>query len=145
MKVYPDDRGLFVIGEGQTYDQMFVSSNDAMYVFRGMHYQTEPYQTKVVKVIQGEIIDFLYNLKTGEVEEYKLDSSSKPLYISEDYAHGYMTLRLNTILFYGVTGEFNKDTYKSIPYTTIPAIKERIGEICAESLVIINDKDRNGK
>ena len=79
IKTFPDNRGFLSILQCKNYDQVFVASSDGMYTFRGMHYQTNPYQTKTVKVIQGEAIDFLYNLKTKKVEQYLLDNH-KPVY-----------------------------------------------------------------
>ena len=94
IQTYKDDRGFLDVIQSKKYDQVFVSSNDCMFTFRGMHYQTEPYsQNKTLRVIQGEIIDFLYNLNTGEVEQYKLDKDSPPVYLGKEYAHGFLTTR----------------------------------------------------
>lgn len=145
IKTYPDNRGFLSILQCENYDQVFVASSDGMYTFRGMHYQTDPYQVKTVKIIQGEAIDFLYNLKTKKVEQYLLDKDSEPLTIGPDYAHGYLTTRLNTIVLYAVKGKFNPDTYKSIPYHTIPEIKDVVNEQAAHSVIKISDKDKFGK
>lgn len=146
IQTYKDDRGFLDVIQSKKYDQVFVSSNDCIFTFRGMHYQTEPYsQSKTLRVIQGEIIDFLYNLNTGEVEQYKLDKDSPPLYIGKEYAHGFLTTRLNTILLYCIEGEYNEDSYKSIPYNTIPKIKDIVNEHAAWATIKISDKDKNGK
>lgn len=146
IKTYPDDRGFLSIVQAKEYDQIFISSNNAQFTFRGMHYQTEPYlQTKTVKVIQGEVIDFLYNLKTGEVEQYTLDKDSPPLYISKEYAHGFLTTHLNTIMLYAVEGKYDANSYKSIPYHTIPEIKDVVNEYAAWATIKISEQDKNGK
>ena len=144
IKTFPDNRGFLSILKCEDYSQVFIASNDSIYTFRGMHYQTNPYQTKVIKVIQGEIIDFTYNLKTKEVQKYLLDKNSEPLTIGTDFAHGYLTTRLNTIILYGVIGEYNPETYKSIPYHNIPEIKDIVNEKAAHSIIKISKKDKLG-
>ena len=144
IKTFPDNRGFLSILQCKNYDQVFVASSDGMYTFRGMHYQTIPYQTKTVKVIQGEAIDFLYNLKTKKVEQYLLDKDSDPLVIGPEYAHGYLTTRLNTIVLYAVNGIFDPETYKSIPYSSIPEIKDVVNEKAAYGVIKLSEKDKLG-
>ena len=144
IKTFPDNRGFLSILQCKNYDQVFVASSDGMYTFRGMHYQTNPYQTKTVKVIQGEAIDFLYNLKTKKVEQYLLDKDSDPLVIGPEYAHGYLTTRLNTIVLYAVNGKFDPETYKSIPYNSIPEIKDVVNEKAAYGVIKLSEKDKLG-
>ncbi len=144
IKTFPDNRGFLSILQCKNYDQVFVASSDGMYTFRGMHYQTNPYQTKTVKIIQGEAIDFLYNLKTKKVEQYLLDKDSDPLVIGPEYAHGYLTTRLNTIVLYAVNGKFDPKTYKSIPYSSIPEIKDIVNEKAAYGVIKISEKDKLG-
>ena len=144
IKTFPDNRGFLSILQCKNYDQVFVASSDGMYTFRGMHYQTNPYQTKTVKVIQGEAIDFLYNLKTKKVEQYLLDKDSDPLVIGPEYAHGYLTTRLNTIVLYAVNGKFDPETYKSIPYSSIPEIKDVVNEKAAYGVIKLSEKDKLG-
>lgn len=145
IKTFPDDRGFLSILQCKDYDQVFVASNNWQYTFRGMHYQTNPNQTKTVKIIQGQVIDFLYHLETGEVKYFTLDKNSEPLVIGPEYAHGYLTTHLNTIMLYAVNGEFNSKTYKSIPYHTIPVIKDIVNEKAAHAVLKISDKDNIGQ
>ena len=105
MKKISDHRGLFFLDNEVDYDQIFIATNEARHTFRGMHFQSNPYQVKYLTVIQGEVLDFLYNLKTGEVKEYQLNHNSDTLAITEEYAHGYLTLVPNTIIYYGVIGK----------------------------------------
>lgn len=148
MRKIRDKRGLFALENNVNYDQVFIATNDAKYTFRGLHYQTNPYQVKRVNVIQGKVLDFLYNINTGEVIEYILTPSSETLTIGEEYAHGYLTLEPNTILYYGVEGKFNPETYSSIVWNTIPQIKDKIVKIIGANYfnkLIISDKDKYGK
>ena len=49
----------------QKWEQCSVSINDEKFTFRGLHYQTNPPQTKYIKVVQGSIVDFMVDLETG--------------------------------------------------------------------------------
>tara|TARA_R110001592_G_scaffold64518_1_gene198248 strand:- start:2659 stop:3096 length:438 start_codon:yes stop_codon:yes gene_type:complete len=145
MKKISDHRGLFFLDDEVKYDQVFIATNEARYTFRGMHFQTNPYQVKNLTVIQGEILDFLYNLKTGEVKEYNLRKGDT-ITITEEYAHGYLTLVPNTIVYYGVKGEFNPNTYQSIVWDTIPNIKNTIETTTGNlNRLTISEKDKIGK
>ena len=146
MKKISDHRGLFFLDNEVDYDQIFIATNEARHTFRGMHYQSNPYQVKYLTVIQGEVLDFLYNLKTGEVKEYQLNTDSDTLIITEEYAHGYLTLVPNTIIYYGVIGKYNPKTYKSIVWDTIPGISRRIKQVVNNiDKIIISEKDKLGK
>ena len=146
MKKISDHRGLFFLDNEVDYDQIFIATNEARHTFRGMHYQSNPYQVKYLTVIQGEVLDFLYNLKTGEVKEYQLNTDSDTLAITEEYAHGYLTLVPNTIIYYGVIGKYNPKTYKSIVWDTIPEINARIKQVANNTdKITISEKDKIGK
>ena len=146
MKKISDHRGLFFLDNEVDYDQIFIATNEARHTFRGMHYQSNPYQVKYLTVIQGEVLDFLYNLKTGEVKEYQLNTDSDTLAITEEYAHGYLTLVPNTIIYYGVIGKYNPKTYKSIVWDTIPEINARIKQVANNiDKITISKKDKLGK
>jgi len=147
MKRINDNRGLFVLSDSKKYDQIFLASNEARHTFRGLHYQNNPQQIKHVSIIQGKVIDFLYHLRTGEVKTYILTPSSEILTISKEYAHGYLTLEPDTIVYYEVEGQYNPETYKSIVWDTIPSIKGKIIEVIGinnSDRITISDKDKLG-
>jgi dTDP-4-dehydrorhamnose 3,5-epimerase len=109
-----------------------------------MHYQENPPQTKYVKVIKGSIIDFIYDLKTKEVEYIKVDENSAVL-IGNTKAHGFITLEPETIVTYLVDGEYNPNSERSIVWDTIPEIKSEIYKIIGDSELVISEKDAQGK
>ena len=128
------------------WDQCSISINDKKGTFRGLHYQTNPPQTKYVKVIKGSIIDFLYNLDTNELEYYTLDSNQAIL-IPDNMAHGFLTLEDMTIVTYMVKGEYNPDSEHSIVWHTIEDAKDIIESMLRELQVekTISEKDNEGK
>lgn len=147
IKKFTDTRGDFVIYDALKAEQINVVTNPNAFTFRGLHYQKgEHVQTKTVKVIQGRALDFLYNLTTHEVEMYVLDKDSDPLYISENYAHGYLTLEPHTIFTYAVNGTYDPYNERSIKYQDVDLIRQVIkSHVRDEKLLIISEKDKNGK
>ncbi len=145
IKQFKDSRGTFIPYDVKGWDQVNVVINEKQYTFRGMHWQTNPAQIKCVKVIQGSVIDFLCNLKTLEVEFYNLNSSSEPLTIGEDYAHGYLTLEPNTIFTYLVKGEYNPQSEHSLIWHKVKDIRDMINTVIGNKELIISDKDKLGK
>ena len=141
-----DDRGDFVIYDAPKCDQVNVVTNPNAYTFRGLHYQMNNRQKKTVKVIQGKVLDFLYHLTTKKVEVYVLDKDSDPLYISKDYAHGYLTLEPHTIFTYAVEGEYDPLNEHSIIWKDIDTIREVVlSHVRTEELLHISTKDKQGK
>ena len=148
IKKFTDERGDFVLFDAKNpfCDQVNVVSNPHPYTFRGLHYQTKPAQAKTVKVIQGKVLDFLYNLDTKEVKMYLLDKDSEPLYVGKKFAHGYLTLTPGTIFTYAVEGDYNPDSECSIIWKDIPQIKTVVlSHVRNEDLLHISYKDKNGK
>lgn len=148
IKKFSDIRGDFILFDANNCDQVNVVTNKEMFTFRGLHYQTNPPQSKVVKVIQGSVLDILYNLETKELEFYKLDKESSPLVVDKKYAHGYLTLEPNTIFTYAVQGEYNPESEHSIVWSDIPSLKEVIlshTQRGSRIKMVISDKDRKGK
>jgi len=123
------------------YKQVLVSTNKNTYTFRGFHYQNKP-QNKYIKVVSGEILDFLYDLETGKLTTYILGNENS-LYVGSNYAHGYLTLQPNTTLVYLMDEHFDKESYTTIPYQKVPGVETILNRkrINIESLIISeNDK-----
>ena len=145
---FKDSRGSFTAIDskfnGVDWDQFNIGVNDNAFTFRGLHYQTNPPQTKCIKVIQGSILDIWVDLKTQEVHTFKLDDTEF-LYIPDNYAHGYLTLTAGTIVTYLVKGEYNPDSEHSIVWDTIPEVNKIINEHLQGCHIWISDKDKIGK
>tara|TARA_Y100000389_G_scaffold203469_1_gene251970 strand:- start:429 stop:875 length:447 start_codon:yes stop_codon:yes gene_type:complete len=142
--VFTDVRGKFIPYDLKGWDQMNISINETKYTFRGLHYQTFPYQSKLVKVIQGKVLDIIYNLNTKQVKTYEL-TKDNDLFISSEYAHGFLTLEPDTIFTYLVSGKYNPDSEHSIVWDTIPEIKAIIESYTSADKLTISEKDKIGK
>jgi dTDP-4-dehydrorhamnose 3,5-epimerase len=145
IKKFTDHRGDFVLYDANGCDQVNVVTNHHRFTFRGLHYQTNPPQRKTVKIIQGKVLDILYDPQTKECKFYKLDKHSEPLVIEKNYAHGYLTLEPFTIFTYAVEGEYSPDSEHSIIYDTVPTIKDAIEAEVLTGPRVISEKDKNGK
>jgi dTDP-4-dehydrorhamnose 3,5-epimerase len=147
-KTFKDNRGSYTpILTNQldlSWDQCSISINEQAYTFRGLHYQTDPPQTKYIKVIQGSIVDFAVDLKTGDAEFLAIGSDDAVL-IPNDKAHGFLTLEPNTIVAYLVEGEYNPQSEHSIVWTTNEKVKEVVNFFRKDNPLIISDKDMLGK
>jgi len=146
---FRDNRGSLIIYPCEGYDQVNISVNTHKYTFRGMHYQENPRQKKIIKVLQGRILDFLYNLDTKTLGIYNLDDDENGygLTVDTNFAHGFITLEPNTIVSYLVEGEYNPKEEKSMSWDSIPDLKYFMEEelkVNASDL-IISDKDKLGK
>lgn len=105
--VHGDSRGYFV----ETYNQndmheagmnmVFVQDNQSMStkgVLRGLHFQKQYPQGKLVRVIQGTVFDVAVDLRSGSKTYGQWfgvelsEENNKQFYISEGFAHGFMVL-----------------------------------------------------
>ena len=115
-EIYKDDRGYFFESFKESLFDEFglnlkfvqdneVHSNNAG-ILRGLHYQLEKPQGKLVHVIAGAIKDVAVDIRTNSPEFGKsiiinLDSRSHNMvFIPEGFAHGYLEIEKNTIVQY---------------------------------------------
>lgn len=105
--VHGDDRGYFVETYNQNdmhdagLDMVFVQDNQSMStkgVLRGLHFQKQYPQGKLVRVIQGKVFDVAVDLRRGSETYGKWfgvelsEENNKQFYISEGFAHGFLVL-----------------------------------------------------
>lgn len=102
-----DSRGYFVETYNQRdmheagLDMVFVQDNQSMStkgVLRGLHFQKQYPQGKLVRVIQGSVFDVAVDLRIGSStygQWYGVElteENGKQFYISEGFAHGFLVL-----------------------------------------------------
>ena len=149
-KTYEDNRGSYTPIQtnelGIEWEQCSISINDKKGTFRGLHYQTNPPQTKYIKVVRGSIIDFMFNLDTKELLYFTL-GSNEAILVPHNMAHGFLTLEDDTIVTYMVKGEYNPNSEHSIVWHTISDAKDIIESMLRELEVniTISEKDNVGK
>ena len=147
-KTFKDDRGSYTPISTTVLDtkweQCSISINDKQFTFRGLHYQTNPPQTKYIKVVKGSIIDFMVDLETGETDYIALYDSDAVL-IPNNKAHGFLTLEPKTIVVYMVEGEYNPESEHSIVWDTNKEVKRVVNNFKQQNPLIISEKDALGK
>ncbi|URN95432.1 MAG: dTDP-4-dehydrorhamnose 3,5-epimerase [Candidatus Pristimantibacillus lignocellulolyticus] len=106
-KVFGDDRGYFM----ETYnfedfkqaglDMVFVQDNQSKSrkgVLRGLHFQTQRAQGKLVRVLSGEVFDVAVDLRKDSPTFMKwhgillTGENKKQFYVPEGFAHGFLVL-----------------------------------------------------
>jgi dTDP-4-dehydrorhamnose 3,5-epimerase len=79
---------------------------------RGLHYQDNPSQGKLIHVVIGSIFDVAVDLRKdsatfGKYECFVLQGNeNKAIYIPENFAHGFLVLEDKTIFSYQCTGKY---------------------------------------
>lgn len=116
--VHGDERGYFM----ETYNQqdmqdaglnmVFVQDNQSMSkkgVLRGLHFQKQYPQGKLVRVIKGSVFDVAVDLRAGSAtygQWYGVElteENKKQFYIAEGFAHGFLVLSDMAEFCYKVT------------------------------------------
>lgn len=103
----------------------FVQDNESLSApcgtVRGLHYQRHPHaQGKLVRVVVGAILDVVVDIRTGsptfgDYGQIGLDSEDgRQLWIPPGFAHGFCTLRPDTIINYKVTDFYNAEADRSM-------------------------------
>jgi dTDP-4-dehydrorhamnose 3,5-epimerase len=130
--------------------QSNISVNPKKYTLRGLHYQSGEYaQTKLVKVITGNIIDFVVDLRKdsedyGKCFVYEVNSEYE-LYVPKGFAHGFITTEDNTVVQYLVDEKYSQPDEGSILWSSVPDIIEGINKYIKyfnEENILISDKDK---
>lgn len=129
-------------------------------VFRGFHFQWNPFMAKMLRVINGNIIDMAIDIRPGsstfgKAVGYELRSDSEQensqwIWIPVGFAHAVLFLEDSTIEYF-CTGQWAPDTERCISPLTKDIdwslfnkdLKIKVDEIMNGS-IILNDKDKNG-
>ena len=126
-QVFGDDRGFFFesFNHAKFEDAIgrkvqFVQDNhskSSKNVLRGLHYQTEHPQGKLVRVTQGEVFDVAVDIRKQSptygkwVAEILSAENKKQLWIPEGLAHGFLVLSETAEFLYKTT-DYYKPEYE---------------------------------
>lgn len=153
--IFEDDRGYFFESFNEDWfrknvcDRPFVQDNQSKSqfgVFRGIHFQKPPYaQAKLVRVVQGEVIDFAVDLREGpnyrKVYSALLSGENqRQFYIPRGFGHAFLCLRDNTIFQYKVDAPYNKESEGGFHFMD-PQIHIDCGQYIDFDKIIVSDKD----
>lgn len=118
-KVFGDARGFFFesfnqksFNEATGLDVNFVQDNHSKSVrgvLRGLHYQIQQPQGKLVRVVQGEVFDVAVDIRKGSptfgqwVGELLSGENKRQLWIPAGFAHGFVVLSETAEFLYKTT------------------------------------------
>ena len=158
-KVFGDDRGFFLESYSKRdFDALGINDEFVQYnhskskkgVLRGLHFQTQNAQGKLVRVISGSVLDVGVDLRHGSKtfgQWYKVFLSAenkKMYYIPKGFAHGFLTLEDNTEFQYKCTDyyapEFDSGILWNDKDIDINWDFEKYG--INESELLLSDKDK---
>ena len=121
-ELFEDERGYFFesFRELEFQNKLninFVQDNQAFSkysnVIRGLHYQIDNAQGKLIHVISGAIKDVVVDIRIGSPnfgESFAVilnEKNHKMLYVPEGFAHGYLVLEQYTVVHYKCTNYYN--------------------------------------
>lgn len=129
-KVFGDDRGFFFesfnarqFAEATGVERPFVQDNhsrSAHGVLRGLHYQIQNPQGKLVRVVSGEVFDVAVDIRRssqtfGQWVGVHLSAQNKrQLWVPEGFAHGFVVLSDSAEFLYKTTDYYSPQHERSI-------------------------------
>ena len=129
-KVFGDERGFFFESFNQAKFEAaigrqvnFVQDNhskSAKNVLRGLHYQIQQPQGKLVRVVQGEVFDVAVDIRKSSptfgkwVGEILSADNKKQLWVPEGFAHGFVVLSESAEFLYKTTDYYAPEYERSI-------------------------------
>ena len=128
--VFGDNRGYFFESfnkdkfDAEVPNVSFVQDNQSMShngVLRGLHFQNPPFaQAKLVRVIKGSVIDVAVDIRKNSptygqhILEELSEKNHLMMYLPEGIAHGFFTLKDDTIFSYKCSNYYNKESEGSL-------------------------------
>lgn len=131
--VYGDNRGYFSetfrqdkLDDFLGYKIKFCQDNESKStygVLRGLHYQLTPYaQTKLVRVIQGAVLDVAVDIRKGSptfgqhIAIELTAENKKQLLVPRGFAHGFVVLSDEAIFTYKVDNYYSPECDRGIAF-----------------------------
>ena len=131
-QAFSDERGFFM----EAYNKLtlekhgihlsFIQDNESFSkkgVLRGLHFQKEPYaQTKLVRALQGTILDVVVDLRKvqptfGKTYSIELSGENrKQLLVPKGFAHAFVVLSETASVLYKCDAQYNKSSEGGIHF-----------------------------
>jgi len=151
--IFKDNRGAFQesyhidkfkdngIGLPFIQDNLVFSKHN---VLRGLHFQYKNPQGKLIRVIQGEILDVAVDIREKSptygnwISEKLNDENQCQLYIPPGFAHGYLVLSKTALVYYKCTNVYFPEYDAGIIWND-----KSIGIKWGIENPLLSEKDRN--
>ncbi|HSD38479.1 MAG TPA: dTDP-4-dehydrorhamnose 3,5-epimerase [Rhodocyclaceae bacterium] len=157
-KVFGDARGFFMesfnaktFREKTSLDVNFVQDNHSRSgrgVLRGLHYQIQNPQGKLVRVTQGLVLDVAVDMRKssptfGQWEAVELSGENhRQFWVPPGFAHGFVVLSESADFLYKTTDYYAPEYERSLAWNDpTVGVDWRLGDITP----LLSAKDLNGK
>ena len=156
-KVFGDDRGFFyesfnarAFAEATGSPLQFVQDNHSRStrgVLRGLHYQIEQAQGKLVRVTAGEVLDVAVDIRRssptfGQWASVRLSAQNhRQLWVPPGFAHGFVVLSESADFLYKTTDYYAPSAERCIRWDD----PQLAIDWALEGAPILSAKDQNGK
>ncbi|HIF9257551.1 TPA: dTDP-4-dehydrorhamnose 3,5-epimerase [Photobacterium damselae] len=155
--VFGDERGFFMETWNQKKFEELVTGKPTQFVqdnhskskkgiLRGLHYQTENTQGKLVRVVSGEVFDVAVDIRKNSptfgkwVGVYLSAENKRQLWVPEGFAHGFYVTSDEAEFVYKCTDYYNPSAEHSILWND-----PEIGiEWPLDKKPLLSDKDSHG-
>ncbi len=154
-QLFGDNRGYFIESYNQSkfpseYEHItFIQDNESKSkegVLRGLHYQLAPFcQSKLVRVIQGSVIDVAVDVRKGSptfgkhVSVKLTGENKKQLLVPRGFAHGFVVTSPDTIFSYKCDNYYSLEHDRGILFND-PALN--IDWQLDDSQLTLSEKDK---
>jgi dTDP-4-dehydrorhamnose 3,5-epimerase len=131
-RIFGDERGFFYeTFQAKRYEELigiqdvFVQDNlsrSCKGVLRGLHYQSQQTQGKLVSVLAGEVFDVAVDIRIGSptygswVGIFLSGENKRQIWIPKGFAHGFYVLSPSADFFYKCTDYYHPESELSINY-----------------------------
>jgi dTDP-4-dehydrorhamnose 3,5-epimerase len=152
--IFADERGYFFesynsdahLKAGLNYHWVQDNQSHSKHgVIRGVHFQKAPFaQTKLVRALQGEILDVVVDLRKGQPTFGKVFSvllsaeNKKQLLVPRGFAHGFSVLSESADVMYKCDNLYNKQSESGLIFND-PSLK--IDWKLSKEEMIVSEKD----
>ena len=159
--MFGDDRGFFLESYNQRtlaalgITEAFVQDNHSFSeknVIRGLHYQIRQPQGKLVRAIDGEILDVALDLRRnsptfGKWETFRLSGDNKlMIWVPRGYAHGFRVVSATAHVLYKTTDFYAPEHERTVAWNDpalgidwqldgepIVSAKDQVGSVLAQA------------
>jgi dTDP-4-dehydrorhamnose 3,5-epimerase len=155
-QVFSDPRGSFMesfnarrFSELAGRDVHFVQDNESVSrrdVLRGLHYQMQHTQGKLVRVVQGRVLDVAVDLRRGSAsfgQSFQVelsDENRRQVWVPEGFAHGFLVLSESATFLYKTTDYYHPASERCLLWSD-PALAIDWGLGLDLAAPVLNAKD----
>ena len=154
-KIFGDDRGYFIESFQEKWfienisNTKFIQDNESKSskgVLRGLHFQKPPFeQAKLVRVIEGEVLDVAVDLRKNSItygKHYSVllnSTNKKQFFVPRGFAHGFVVLSDTAIFSYKVDNLYSPSHDSGLSWNDKNL---KIDWIINTSLIKLSKKDK---